>query len=341
MCSLATSQHLDAFKKPRKSHLFFGLMRVFRREYIVLSLLLVVQVLGGFASPLGIRNLLWYVWYPSLCLIDLSHAIARYIEKDGENATIKPWFWILWLFLGPTICSITNQWYTFITVSLTFQMTARPHAHLFFIQACATVQAECMLTQLVFEHSLRIRMKAETQESSVVPNATLNSEATPPYASTSNGASGPEGFETSEIASGHSTQPVTSPNDPRSEIRSTKSESSKTFDNASTAKRPPGRSSANNLVGRINNLVTTDLGNIVDARSSFLYLLIFVPLQMTLCMVFLYNILGWRYVLVVTFGTDANGAAALLSDWPSWSFCLPFQAMLRSSCKIFKSSVSR
>ncbi|KAJ2927022.1 hypothetical protein H1R20_g10047, partial [Candolleomyces eurysporus] len=247
--------HLDAFKKPQKSHLFFGLMRVFRKEYVTLSILLVIQVLGGFASPLGIRNLLWY------------------IEKGGENATIKPWFWILWLFLGPTICSIANQWYNFVAT-------------------CATVQVESMLTQLVFEHSLRIRMKAETQESSVVPNTTLTPEAAPLGGSTSTGVSVPEDARTSEILKDSSTQPEASPGEHRSETKSTKSESSKTLDNASPATKPP-TSSATNLVGKINNLVTTDLGNITDARSSFLFLLIFIPLQISLCIVFLYNILGW------------------------------------------------
>jgi hypothetical protein len=40
-----------------------------------------------------------------------------YIETGGEKATIKPWFWVLWLFLGPTISSIAYQWYIFIAVS--------------------------------------------------------------------------------------------------------------------------------------------------------------------------------------------------------------------------------
>jgi hypothetical protein len=52
-------------------------------------------------------------------------------------------------------------------------------------------------------------------------------------------------------------------------------------------------SSASNLIGHINNLVTTDLGNIVDARD-FMFMFIFIPLQLVACITFLYWILGWR-----------------------------------------------
>lgn len=48
-----------------------------------------------------------------------------------------------------------------------------------------------------------------------------------------------------------------------------------------------------NLIGRINTLITTDLQNITDARE-FLRVLITVPVQVTLCIIFLYHILGWR-----------------------------------------------
>ncbi|KJA13742.1 hypothetical protein HYPSUDRAFT_72890 [Hypholoma sublateritium FD-334 SS-4] len=48
----------------------------------------------------------------------------------------------------------------------------------------------------------------------------------------------------------------------------------------------------NNLIGKINNLVTTDLNNILESRD-FLLLVQFVPLQLCLCTTFLYQVLGW------------------------------------------------
>ena len=51
-----------------------------------------------------------------------------------------------------------------------------------------------------------------------------------------------------------------------------------------------------NLVGKITNLVSTDLNNIVDGRD-FPMLFISLPLQIVLCIVFLYKVLGWSAVV--------------------------------------------
>lgn len=51
-----------------------------------------------------------------------------------------------------------------------------------------------------------------------------------------------------------------------------------------------------NLVGKITNLVSTDLNNIVDGRD-FPMLFISLPLQMVLCIVFLYKVLGWSAIV--------------------------------------------
>ena len=110
------SQVLRDFMNPEKRHLLFGLFQVFKREYLVLSLMIVIQVLAGFASPLGIKQLLKLG--PVVAVPDgrFSDPFCRYIETDGANATIKPWFWIACLFLGPTIHSISYQWYMYVAV---------------------------------------------------------------------------------------------------------------------------------------------------------------------------------------------------------------------------------
>jgi len=51
-----------------------------------------------------------------------------------------------------------------------------------------------------------------------------------------------------------------------------------------------------NLVGKITNLVSTDLNNIVDGRD-FPMLFMALPLQIILCIVFLYNVLGWSAIV--------------------------------------------
>lgn len=52
------SQHLDPFSGAKKRHMFWGLMAVFRKEYIILVFLQIFKVVSGFASPLGINGLL-------------------------------------------------------------------------------------------------------------------------------------------------------------------------------------------------------------------------------------------------------------------------------------------
>ncbi|KXN82428.1 ATP-binding cassette transporter abc4 [Leucoagaricus sp. SymC.cos] len=183
--------NLDVFQGAKRRHLFFGLMRTYRQfafdfccppltktqgyEYSVLAVTVLVQVVANLASPVGINMIL------------------KYIESDGRDATIKPWFWILWLML---------------------------------------VHTEGLLTQLIFEHSLRIRMKAEASE--------------------------------------RSDDPTKADNPLRHEGR---------------------RPKADNLVGKINNLVTTDMANVIEARD-FLFLILYHPLQIILCVVFLYKVLG-------------------------------------------------
>lgn len=122
----------------------------------------------------------------------------------------------------------------------------------------ALVRVEAILTQLVFEHSLRIRLKAETSGS---------------------GASSKD-----EIASAASDLSQTTPKEAESD----------------------------NLIGKINNLVTIDIENITEARDFILICPLFIsfrssfvannvtvwygPIQLIFAVFFLYTLLGWRYV---------------------------------------------
>jgi len=58
----------------------------------------------------------------------------------------------------------------------------------------------------------------------------------------------------------------------------------------------PSTSTSSNLVGRINNFISTDLGNIGDGRD-FLFVIWYCPLQVAICVWFLYSILGVASVL--------------------------------------------
>lgn len=68
--------------------------------------------------------------------------MLKYLEDPFQPGYFRPWVWILWLFLGPITGAIAMQWYVFTTTGM-------------------VVRIEAMVTQLLFEHSLRIRMASE------------------------------------------------------------------------------------------------------------------------------------------------------------------------------------
>ncbi|KAF9483581.1 multidrug resistance-associated ABC transporter [Pholiota conissans] len=217
--------HLDPFRrKPR--HIFFGLAHIFGRDYALMASILIVMVVTDFLSPISI------------------YRILKYLEKGEASDGIRPWFWVLALFAGPMLSAVAFQWYIFLVTKV-------------------LVHAEAILTELVFEHSLRIRFTAETKE--ISDKVVAGSDGQRP--------SGSQPTEHQASSKGKS-----------------RANSSATPATASTV--PKKKKKAANLQGKINNLITTDLTNITRARE-ILYLVLTIPLQICLCIVFLYNLLGW------------------------------------------------
>ncbi|KAJ7460660.1 hypothetical protein FB451DRAFT_1353280 [Mycena latifolia] len=116
---------LDAFSGSKKGHIAFGFLYIFRWEFFMLGGLQLLRVLATVSSPVAMNRLL------------------QYLETKGVEAFVRPWVWILLLFLAPTLESLAVQLYLFISTRI-------------------LVQAEAIITELVFAHSLRIRIKAET-----------------------------------------------------------------------------------------------------------------------------------------------------------------------------------
>lgn len=131
------------------------------------------------------------------------------------------------------------------------------------------VRTEAIITQLVFDHALRIRMKAETSESPAASRVTTAAQ-TPDNASiaeaeeqpaTHDNNSSEDGTVRASTISASSTAATQSGSDAPKKAEETK---------ATPAPAEPAAKSGN-LVGKINNLVTTDLNNLVDGRD-FLFL---------------------------------------------------------------------
>ncbi|KAH8986094.1 hypothetical protein EDB92DRAFT_1949372 [Lactarius akahatsu] len=273
---LRSFKHLDTFSGGPRRHIFWGFMEVFRREYIQLAIFVIIKVFSTLMAPVGMNQLL------------------RYLETRGEGAVVRPWVWVTYLFLGPALGTIAFQWYIFIATGTLVRVTA-------------------IVTQLVFEHALRIRVKAETSSSpAATPDATpeVGSEATTP-----DSGSVIEINIASEEAGGSSEEPRSEQSTiAGSSIRGKQKEEAPGSDSGRESDDEPGDSS--NLVGKMNNLVSADLENIVDGRDFLLLslsssllpapfsagsswltktfsLVLYFPLQVVICVWFLYSILGW------------------------------------------------
>lgn len=236
--------HLDRFSGAKDRHVIWNLIRVFRVQLAMMIASMLFYGIMTFAAPLGIFNLL------------------SYFETHGEGAMMRPWFWIMWLFIGPSLMSISLN--TFLYIS----------THNF-------AQADSIITQLLYEHALRIRVKADSAGSGMPSEPPTKA---PSVAS----ASGEEDEETVGDATSIETRTVGASDE---------------------APEEPKEDNSQHIVGRINNLVTADLANVTAARD--FVLLLIVPFQITITIAFLYVIIGWA--AFVSFAT-----IVLMMVVPGW-----------------------
>jgi hypothetical protein len=168
-----------------------------------------------------------------------------YLETGGADTSIRPWFWLFWLFLGPIVRNLCFQWYIFIATR-------------------TLVRTEGLLTQLVFEHSLRIRLKAEASNEKIEDdNRTVI--GTQDSASVIEGTSVDSNSLEDETASQPSQDSTPISRDSSTSNGPVKAKDSSTL-KSGTKPATKDKKEAQNLIGKINNLVTADLGNIVEGR---------------------------------------------------------------------------
>ncbi|KAK7038833.1 hypothetical protein VNI00_010463 [Paramarasmius palmivorus] len=106
-------------------HLFFWLLRIFRWDLFVMTLVIQMKSLGVFASPLAINQILLN------------------LQAKGEHQWIRPWFWIILLFIAVVVETISVNCFMFLAQRI-------------------LVRTESILTELLFEHALKIRIHSPT-----------------------------------------------------------------------------------------------------------------------------------------------------------------------------------
>ena len=165
--------------------------------------------------------------------------------------TVRPWVWIFLLFLGPTAGTFAFQWYVYTAVSSGYIFEVLSHKCRL-LQTRVTVHVKAIITQLIFEHALRVRMKAETAETKSAPPTPGKTpdvvSLAEPAPTAEHPALASAEAEMGEAAVLRDSAALQSPA-PKEET--SKQESS---------------GGASNLVGRINNLVTTDMQTIESGR---------------------------------------------------------------------------
>ncbi|KAG5341450.1 hypothetical protein C0989_010391 [Termitomyces sp. Mn162] len=109
---------------PPRRPIFLAIATVFRKEIVLMGILLLCNITSTLTNPYGLKRLL------------------EYLETKGEGATVKPWVWIASLCLAPFASTLIGQQYQRILTR-------------------GTIHLEAILTQLILQHALRIRIVAE------------------------------------------------------------------------------------------------------------------------------------------------------------------------------------
>lgn len=185
-------RRLQAGLKPR--HVFPALLLSNVKAVATICLFCVISGAAELSGSVGIQKVL------------------EYLESDGEGQTFKPILWVALLFVGPTIGSLAIQGYVYLNTRL-------------------LVRSEAILTQVLFDHALRLRMKDSTddQTESRIPEITVeNVDA--------------EG-ESSEAGSS--------------------SDSKQKKDKAARAEEEASKSNGQGLAGKINVLISSDVESIL------------------------------------------------------------------------------
>ncbi|WWC60298.1 uncharacterized protein I303_102867 [Kwoniella dejecticola CBS 10117] len=250
---LLYSKHIDTLDpirrrekglKPR--NLLIGLLDVFRKEVIIICAMAALSAVAEMAGSVGINKLL------------------DYLEKDGEGATLKPIVWVAFLFIGPTIGSLTIQYYIFTTTR-------------------CLVRSEALLTQLLFDHALRLRMKDAIDDGSEKGTANGTgpeiriedlTEPAPGGTEAVLSGDGPESNENTEVGSSNG------------------SNKGKKDDKEAAADEEAKKTKGQGLAGKINVLMAADVESVLEGRDLAL-VFVYTPIQLALCIYLLYRILSW------------------------------------------------
>ncbi|KAI0076652.1 P-loop containing nucleoside triphosphate hydrolase protein [Panus rudis PR-1116 ss-1] len=259
--------HVDPLLLGKRRHLAISLVvKVFPLQNAMYVLLVVLNAVTNLFAPIAVKNLL------------------EYLEGGNKTPEVRPWVWIILLFCGPFFGTLTFNGYMYIAKRF-------------------LVQVQALLTQLIFDHSLRIRVKAETSESAPSAAAVTPEASVDPVNVSNQGATSDEAEEEAQ----ESTPRESGGNDESSNSGTEASSSSSKGISASAQDKDTTTDKSKNLIGKINNLMTTDVDAVYG--ETWMNLVFFIPTQIGLSVYYLYYLLGWSALV-------GCGATAVLTVVP-------------------------
>ncbi|KAG5220339.1 Karyopherin transporter [Salix suchowensis] len=188
-------------------------------------------------------------------------------EVPAPEQVCSIFSFFIWSFLDPVVfLAYRNSHLTRDQLPILADSNKAVNLRAKIFPATKRVWAESLVSQLVFEHALRVRVKSMSNYTT--PSSGKPSSPTPEDPETSTG-----------------TEPA-------------KPDKSKTED--------AGSKEDGNFVGKLTNLMSTDTSNISDA-GDFLFLVVYIPLQMAFGILFLYFVLGWRRVIACYVASRLQG----------------------------------
>ncbi|WVQ74599.1 hypothetical protein IAR50_004200 [Cryptococcus sp. DSM 104548] len=246
--SMATLDPVKRRAQGLKSRgLVLSLASVFRREVLIACILSAFSGAFELSSSVGINQLL------------------DYLESDGKGHNVRPIVWVVFLFMGPTLSSLFMELYIYNATR-------------------CLVRAEALLTQLLFDHSLRLRMKdqvedqkdGEEEKESAGPLITVEEVDHAPDA--------PRGLIAAEGDEAEGEGAALGVEEPESAQDKT--------DRKAAADAEAKKSKGQGLAGKINVLMAADIEAVCEGRDLAL-IFVYTPVQLALCVVLLYKILSW------------------------------------------------
>ena len=132
------------------------------------------------------------------------------------------------------------------------------------------MRTEAIITSLVFDHALRIRLKAEVAEKTIAEEA-VGTDAGGSRSNTPDNGGGDVADDETETETAHSrtttgTSTATTVAPEQQAGAKSGKDGKKRSDASTEDAAKEEKQKGKNLVGKINNLVTSDLDNIVNAR---------------------------------------------------------------------------